>query len=339
MKKLAIALLIALIAIAVVAVPALAYEPPEWDQDASASVTYPGGIDVTDENPVVGTTIIFSGTVHIDASSHSDKNYPPYAYKTYDWDSDAESWYTAGAYAKVTGSAYYVIYGTDGVTIKAQGDTSSELGWTILDEGESGHWDGGTWVTDEDVSASFGIDGKDYTWSASVFIDEVGDYTAEEGGEASAEYGMWIQYGHFEGCCLDKHFVADGDPIYVFDIGGFVSAEPDPISRTVTSHAGVMASTSYIHPYLVIKLPDGSKHFFGKDGWGDPTTQDIAYTDGTWQVEIQDGTIIQLDGTWHKTTYLDVDNEGNVTGRYDAGGSTVAEEIGLSQPITITKVG
>jgi hypothetical protein len=154
-------------------------------------------------------------------------------------------------------------------------------------------------------------------WSADVLVDMVGDYVATHGGEAYAEYGHWFLFWR--------------------STDGYAS-DSCSSSRTVTSHANMIALT-YSRPYLVIVLPDGSRHFFGSDGWGNPTTEGIVYTDGTWQVEIQDSTIVQLDGEWHRITYLDVDSQGNVTGRYGAGGSQVAEDIGLSQPITITKVG
>jgi hypothetical protein len=263
-------------------------------------------IDVTDDSPAVGTTITFSGTVSITATADAGDTYP-----------DNEFYPRANAGSK----AWYEIY-LDGVLLF---DSRSDDPYY---DGEIGDVQIG-WFQDHDgpwvATAS-----QDYEWDYTLLVDLVGEYTAEQFGEAYAYYGHW----EYKGCYLHGYwdFVEEG---------GVYPEDPKECSKSVTatSHSGVVASMGYIHPYLVIELPDGSKHFFGKDGWGDPTSQDIVYTDGTWQVEIQDGTIIQLDGTWHKTTYLDVDDQGNVTGRYDAGGSTVAEEIGLSQPITITKVG
>ena len=249
-----------------------------WGGNANADVDC-SDIDVTDDSPPVGTTISFSGTVDITANASNCRLFSTTS-------ASSEAWYT------ITDPDGNPIY--DHIIIGSLSDD-----------------DWGLCHSSSDAS-------KVYTWSQDIYIDLVGDYIAEHGGTAYAEYGYSFLWWHG----------VDGS--------AYASCSS---SRTVTSHSGVTASTSAIHPYLVINLPDGSRHFYSADGWGDPTTQGIAYADGTWQVEIQDGTAIQLDGSWHKTTYLDVDDQGNVTGRYDAGGSTVAEEIGLSQPITITKVG
>jgi hypothetical protein len=278
MKKLAIALLIALIATAVIAIPAMAWGGGCGDQDdASASVDC-GEINVTDDSPAVGTTITFSGTVDI-TSSASKKSISAYAY--------------------ASSNAWYEIYDPDGTLIFSENQDFDDCDWTLFGRASA------------DASQT-------YNWSQDVYVVLVGDYIAQHGGEAYAENGWQILWWQ------------------ITDDSASASCS---IQRTVTSHSGVVASTSYIHPYLVIGLPDGSKHFFSNDGWGNPTSQDIVYTDGTWQVEIPDGTGIQLDGAWHRTTYLEVDDQGNVTGRYNAGGSTTATDIGLSQPMTITKVG
>ena len=58
-----------------------------------------------------------------------------------------------------------------------------------------------------------------------------------------------------------------------------------------------------------------------------------------WQVEIADGTRIQLDGEWHRKTWVEVDDQGNVICRYGSDGHIIAEEVALSSPITVTKVG
>ena len=284
MKKLVIAFIIALLATAVIAIPAMAWGGGCGDQDdASASVDC-GEINVTDDSPVVGTTITFSGTVTIVSTAENNKNYS----------------ILGGATAYAESNAWYIIYDPEGV----------KMAWgnSYMDD-ESVGW----WFLDASADAS-----QTYNWSAEIPVELVGDYLAEHGGEAYAEYGHW---------CL------------FWDATDGTASASCSVQRTVTSRSGVVASTSYSHPYLVIELPDGSKHFFSSDGWGDPTTEDIVYTDGIWQVEIPDGTGIELDGEWHRTTYLDVDSEGNVTGRYNAGGSTVATDIGLSQPMTITKVG
>jgi hypothetical protein len=278
MKKLGIALVIALIAIAVVAGPALAWCGGGGDQnDASASVDC-GEINVTDDSPVVGTTITFSGTVDITASASKR---------------------SICAYAYASSNAWYEIYDPDGTLIFSENQDFDAYDWALFGRASA------------DASQT-------YNWSQDVYVMLVGDYIAQHGGEAYAENG-WALF------CLQ-----------IPDDSASASCSS---SRTVTSRSGLIASMSYSHPYLVINLPDGSKHFFSDDGWGDPTSQEIVYTDGTWQVDIPDGTGIQLDGAWHRTTYLDVDDQGNVTGRYNAGGSTVATDIGLSQPMTITKVG
>lgn len=95
---------------------------------------------------------------------------------------------------------------------------------------------------------------------------------------------------------------------------------------------------------LAVELPNGGRHFYKSnsnpymDGWGNPTTDVIEYSDGTWQVTIPTGTVIELDGEWHGRTWLEIDKEGNPTFSYGYDGHITAEEIGLSNPITITKV-
>jgi hypothetical protein len=290
MKKLAIALVIALIATVFVAVPTLA-----WGGNADANVDCTD-IGVDNSEPLVGTSIQFHGTVKIVATAEDCG---------------------LGVSTYASSSAWYTITGPDGVIY----DHINILPGPLTDT------DTGLFYASADAS-------YDYYWEQDVDINSVGDYVAMQGGEAYAYYGhwelQWVQTG-------SKWCRGHLELVYVID--GSDYDNPDPISLTATSHAGVVASTTWIRPFLVIELPDGSKHFFSNDGWGDPTTEEIVYTDGIWQVTIAAGTAIQLDGSWHQTTYLDVDNQGNVTGRYNAGGSTVAEDIGLSQPITITKVG
>jgi hypothetical protein len=268
MKKLWIAFAIAMVAVMLIASPALAWGGSGADADVDC-----GDIDVTNDSPVIGTTITFYGTVTITAEAYTRG---------------------LGSMASASSAAYYVIRDPEGNIVAQDFSNLSDC-------------DLGLFCARADASQIF-------DWSCDVYINLIGDYIAEHGGSAEAFY------------------------LTVFPTRLGCDCDSCSTSRTVTSSA-LTAAASHIHPYLVINLPDGSRHFYGSDGWGNPTSREIAYTDGTWQVEIQDGTAIQMDGTWHKTTYLDVDDQGNVTGRYGAGGSTVAEEIGLSQPITITKVG
>lgn len=293
MKKLWVAFAIAMAALMIFASPAFAS-----GGNANANVDC-SDIDVTDDSPAVGTTITFSGTVTIVSTAENNKNYG----------------LCSGATAYAESNAWYIIYDPEGVKV-AWGDSYKD--------DESVAW----WFFNTSADAS-----QTYNWSQDVYLDMVGDYVAEHGGEADAYYGHWETHWVQTGC---RWWQGHWETAYFVE--GSASASCS-VERTVTSRSAVVAAASYSRPYLVIELPDGSRHFFSKDGWGDPTTEDIVYTDGTWQVEISDGTVIQLDGEWHRTTYLDVDSEGNVTGKYNAGGSTTAEDIGLSQPITITKVG
>jgi len=209
--------------------------------------------------------------------------------------------FISAAYA--SSYAYYVIMDPES-NIVAQGfSDSSDL-------------DLGLFRADADASQTF-------DWSSDVYIDLVGDYVAEHGGSAEASYltVFWPDFGYDSDSCM--------------------------VERTVTSHSGVILAMSRVHPYLVIQLPAGgiiyekdhAKRFFHSDGWSDPTSDVIVYSDGIWQVEIPVGTIIQLDGEWHKVTWIEVDDQGNVIGRYGSDGHIIAEEIAFSQPITITKVG
>jgi len=151
-----------------------------------------------------------------------------------------------------------------------------------------------------------------------VFVAMVGEYIAQHGGEAYVENG-WVLF------CWT-----------IPDDSAYASCS---VQRTVYAHAAASLSTSRTRPILTIQSPADSELFFTSDGWGDPTTDVIVYTDGTWQVEIADGTIIQLDGEWHRKTWIEIDNQGNVIGRYGSDGHIIAEEIALSNPITVTKVG
>jgi hypothetical protein len=267
MKKLLIAVVIALIAVAVVAGPVLA-------DGGNASVTC-SDIDVTDDSPPVGTTITFSGTVDITAEASARGLIPAASAKSH---------------------AYYVIV-----------DPESN----IVAEGVSdlSDCDVGLFIASADASQTF-------VWSSDVYIALVGDYVAEHGGSAEVFYA--------------KYFLFFGT--------GSDSASCSS-SRTVTAHANAPLSTGRTRPILTVLTSEDREMFFTSDGWGNPTSDFIVYTDGIWQVEIAAGTTIQLDGEWHRKTWIEVDDQGNVIGRYGSDGHIIAEEIGLSNPITVTKVG
>jgi hypothetical protein len=315
MKRFVIAFIAALLVLVFASVPALAWGEPNQGASADVNCEEPS---FSDDDPSVGDTIIFYGTVHVDAFSYNNKNYPdgsPCGYT-----------YITGAYSSVGGSTYYVVYGPDGTTVVASGGDS----WSDFQVGDTG----GYW--DEDTMAGIS---EDWYWEAFVLLDIAGDYTVEQGGEASAEYGNWIQYGHYEvhwdGWYPVKVWVPDGDPVYYVE--GDPAYDSCFIQKTVTCLGG-QAVLGKPHAVLTIALPDGRKLFFGSDGWDDPTDQGISFSDGTWQVDIAIGTLIELDGKWHMLTTLTVDDQGQVTFEYGKSGTT-ATDIGLSQPIVITKVG
>lgn len=321
MKKLWIAFVMALLALAFMAAPALAYCPPQGDASADVDCDEPG---VDNENPTVGQTVLFYGTVYVDAYAYNNKDY--WDYFEYCW------YYQQGAYSYASGSAYYTVYAPDGVTVVVSGGDS----WSDFDESDPAPWY--YWPWDENTLAS--ID-EDWYWEVPVLLDTAGDYTVENGGEAYAEYGKWVQRGYYQqywnGWHLDWVWVPTG-PVYYYQDG-------DPAydacfaSRTVTAHSNAPLSTGRIRPILTVLTPVDSELFFSSDGWGDPTTDDIVHNDGIWQVEIADGTRILLDGEWHRHTWIEVDDQGNVIGRYGYDGHIIATEIGLSSPIKVTKVG
>jgi hypothetical protein len=205
--------------------------------------------------------------------------------------------------ASANSCAYYVIFDPEGCIV--------DQGYNCVPD-----WDCGFCWASADASQTF-------VWSSDVYVALVGDYIAEHGGSAWASYFTVCPFRMGADCDFDK------------------------VQRTVTSHAGAGLGMVSSPPRLTIQLPADlivekplhAEHFFGSDGWDDPTSEFIAYSDGIWQVEIDDGTVIELDGKWRKYTWIEVDDQGNVTARYGKGGHTVAEEIGLSSPITITKVG
>jgi hypothetical protein len=320
MKKLAIAIVIALIALAVVAGPALAWGSVDAEVTCNEITAEKDGTVV--EDFVVGDTIYFYGSVTVVAHA---ANY------------DGGCYYNGchvGTYAEVNACVKYIIKDPDGNVL--------DVGYVPL---SGTNYDQGTGHQASEVC----VDGVAIPWESDpIFIEMVGDYTAKQKGCVEAVYGYWDQDPIYEWVNHPYYWHGKWYDHWKYDLVGWEDPEFHELdsdhdccrsSQTFSAHSAVVASMSYSHPFLVIELPDGSKHFFGSDGWGDPTSQDIVYTDGTWQVVVSGGTVIQMDGSWHQTTYLDVDDQGNVTGRYGAGGSTTAEEIGLSQPITITKVG
>jgi len=267
-------------AIAMAALMIIASPAFAWGSDADADVDC-SDIDVTNDSPQVGTIITFSGNVDITAEAHTCGLISKT--KAY-----SEAWYT------ITDPNGNPIY--DHVII---GSLSDEDCWFLYSSSDAS---------------------KVYIWSQDVYIDLVGDYVAEHGGEAYAEYKYWNLF--WRGCGSDSDSYS--------------------AQRTVTAypaHTNASLSTSRTRPILTIQSPADSELFFTSDGWGDPTTDVIVFTDGTWQVEIADGTIIQLDGEWHRKTWIEIDNQGNVIGRYGSDGHIIAEEIALSNPITVTKVG
>jgi hypothetical protein len=247
-------------------------------------------ISVTDDTPSVGSTIIFSGTVTI-VSEASDCG--------------------LGVHASASSQAWYTITDPTGAEIYS--------GWNIV-----------PCVTDDGILWAEADAGQTYCWSQNVYVDLLGDYVAQQGGDASASYGhyelVWVQTG-----C--KRWQGYWDVVLVTDDQASACSS---VERTVTSHTSNMAGMA-AHPVLVIELPDGRTCYFASDGWNDPTTKDIVFSAGTWQIEIAAGTIIQLDGNWHEKTWLLVDDQGNVTGEY-GNAETATEDIGLSQPIKITKI-
>jgi hypothetical protein len=178
-----------------------------------------------------------------------------------------------------------------------------------------------------------------------VTLDMAGEYTAENGGDAYAEYGYWVQWYKLEWDGWWPIWEPDGDPVYYAD--GDPAYDSCFAQRTVIAHSNAALATARIRPILTIQLPAGgeiyqndhSERFFTSDGWGDPTTEYIVYSDGIWQVEIADSTAILLDGTWHDKTWIEVDSQGNVIGKYGSDGHIIATDIALSSPITVTKVG
>jgi hypothetical protein len=332
MKKLWIAFAMALLALVFVAGPVLA-------DGGNASVTC-SDITVTDDSPVVGTTITFYGTVTIVANASATTDYV----RSHTGNMWSGSFTDKWTVADTQSYAWYEIRDPDGNLVASDSNTESAhdegvSDWVWVQTGPypgQGYWDWGC------VDDAYADAGQTFDWNADVPIDLVGDYIATQGGTVTVYYGNYSQTAH-----------------YVWTYCGYEWSWDDPVpnvstltdegsaTKTVTSHAGAGLGMVASPARLVIQLPSGlavekplhSKSFFSSDGWGDPTSDTIVYNDGTWQVEIPHGTVVQLDGEWHKYTWIEVDGQGNVIGKYGSDGHTIAEDIGLSQPITVTKVG
>jgi hypothetical protein len=321
MKKLWIAFIMAVLALSFVAAPAFA-----WDEQGAYANVDCGEPGATIEDPFVGETVWFFGNVYYDAFAYNHKDY-----------SDG-CWYgrryEVGAYVKVDANGHCAVYDPSGTQVAGY-DPSWTTGYIMGDTGNTG-WPF-YWPDDEDV---WGYIWGTWNWAVPVLIEMQGDYTVEQGGDASAEYGAWVQWykwvpDPWSWCGGD--WVPDGDP------GFYVEGDPAYdecfASRTFTAHSNAALATGRTRPILTIELTGDDGVFFPSDGWGLPTTDGIVFSDGVWQVEIADGTKIFLDGEWHRKTWIEVDSQGNVTGKYGYDGHIIAEEIGLSSPIKITKVG
>jgi len=299
MKKLGMAFVMALLALAFVAGPVLA-------DGGNASVTC-SDIDVTDDEPAVGTTITFSGNVDVVSyANYSNTSYFSFldSHKAY---AESSFWYRITDPKGNNIVEYYSIP----ITISDPGS------WTKGDH----WWKPGTYSAEADASYL-------YSWYYDVDVELVGDYIAEQGGEAYAYYGYW-KLQKVSRCNWEWVFVKDDE----------FGPEECSAARTATAHIAASLSTGRTRPILTVQSPMDSELYFTSDGWGNPTSDVIVYNDGTWQVEIADGTKILLDGEWHRKTWIEVDSQGNVIGRYGSDGHIIAEEIALSSPITITKVG
>jgi hypothetical protein len=301
MKKLWIASILALLALAFVAAPAMA-----WSY-ADAEVTC-DEITASEDNIQVGDTIYFYGSVTVVAEARNHDNYC----------GDHE-----GTWAEVNACVKYIIKDPEGNVLDVGyiplSDYDQETGW-----GNSDAYINETipWTSDP------------------IFIEMAGDYLACQKGCVEASYGYWYEpflYKYWEGGWWWGHWVyVYGDPIFVEDDS---VRDRCRSCQTFTAHSNAPLSTGRLRPILTVLTPVDSELFFSSDGWGDPTTDDIVHNDGIWQVEIADGTRIMLDGEWHRKTWIEVDDQGNVIGRYGSDGHIIATEIGLSSPIKVTKVG
>jgi hypothetical protein len=294
MKKLGIAFIMALLALAFVAVPAFA-----WNQYVDADIEC-GEMGSSNDSPQVGDTIYFYGSAIVNATAKNDRPY----YCNGGW----------GTYAKINAYVHYVVYAPDGVTVVAEDTvhmpTEKDVRWFY-------------------TLSSVELEDLPIEWNSGDFdVLSAGEYIAYQDGYVKAEYGYWL----FE--------CGESEPVWVpVDYDEAYCGIDPPCSYKVIALSNAPLATGRTRPILTILTSQDKDVYFPSEGWGDPTTDDIVYNDGTWQVEIADGTKILLDGVWHRKTWIEVDDQGNVIGRYGSGGHIVAEEIALSSPITITKVG
>jgi hypothetical protein len=317
MKRFVIALVVALLATVLVAGSALA-----WG-DVDAEVTC-NEITASEDAINVGDTIYFYGSVTVVAHAQNHDNY---------------CGCHAGTYADVNAAVKYVIKDPEGNVL--------DVGYVALPD----YYQQSTGFGNSDVF----VDETIYWTSNPIFVEMVGDYLAKQKGCVEAVYGHWEQDkiyedvwidGHYEHCWCghcwgwvdghyEQHWTGEWtDPYFTEDD----SAHDRCCSRQTFEALGGQAILNKPHAVLTIVLPDGRALFFGSNGWDDPTDQLISFSDGTWEVEIASGTLIELDGKWHMLTTLTVDDQGQVTFEYGKTG-TEATDIGLSQPIAITKVG
>jgi len=318
MKKILTGIFLALIALMLVVSPVLA-DGGNADVDCS-------DIEVSDDAPAVGTTITYHGTVTIVANASSTTDY---------WYSSwSKGWTVAGAES----TAWYEVRDPNGNIIATDSCALGDYNEGVV--GDAGWGGAHYYYCFDDAEADAG---QIFDWSVDIPIDLVGDYTATQGGEATIYYGSWTQTGHCEWGGCGYVWVWDEPVLHETTITDACTTE-----KTVTSHKNVQFLLWNSSPNVLwIQAPSPEGHiyldqhrgvFHGYDGWDEPTDALIVYSDGVWQVEVPVGTLIELDGKWHSFTIIEIDDQGMPTFKYGKT-HTVATDIGLSQPITITKVG
>jgi len=258
-KRLFIALSVALLALAFMVSPALAWG--ETDTVVSCS-----DIEVSNPNPVIGAVVTFSGTVDIVSEASA-------------------SGLGSGAYAG--SNAWYCVTDPDGTA-------------AIYDSNSVTDWGFGFLCANADGSQTF-------AWSVDVRL-MAGEWMVSQGGFAEA----WF---------------------YTILPPGYDSSEAYCLTTITVKPHNVIKLPS--HPVLIIETPNGRGCFFPSDGWGEIVTKDIVLEKDGWKVEIDEGTILQMDGKWHKRSWLIVDEDGGVTCKY-GNAEREAENCGLSKPINIT---
>jgi hypothetical protein len=261
-KKLFIALSVALLALLLVASPVLAYGEATVEVVCS-DIDGPDGVKT-------GSTVYYSGTVSIEATAEASG---------------------LVSYAEANSKAWFIVYDPDG-NIAYQGSQA------IYDS------DAGWFYAYADASQIF-------DWGQDVYMSVPGTWMITQGGEASTLAFTLLPPGY---SC---------------------SAAEASAEKPVSVKARILGS-SYMHPFIIIEFPDKTRHFYMSDGWGEVTTDNIAFSNGGYSVEIAEGTAIQLDGKWRQYTWLEVDAQGNLTFKYNSDGHTTATGVGLSKPIKVT---